>query len=182
MTNIAYLRVSHSDSLNGTSLEVQEKKCIAFAELHGFKIDKVYSEIVSGGTEFRKRPVFQKVLTELKSGSKLVVSRLDRLSRKIIDTLKIVDDFKREHKEICISDIGNIHTDGVSKVFITILASLAEIERENISQRVKASKQIAKKKGDILVVLKSLVIELMKKIRDLLLMRKSFLLLSHFHT
>ena len=64
MTNIAYLRVSHSDSLNGTSLEVQEKKCIAFAELHGFKIDKVYSEIVSGVTEFRKRPVFQKVLSE----------------------------------------------------------------------------------------------------------------------
>ena len=142
--NIAYLRVSHQESLNGTSLEVQEKKCRAFAELHGFSIDKVYSEVVSGGVEFRKRPVFQKLLSELKSGSKLVVSRLDRLSRKVIDTLKLVDDFKKEHKEICITDIGNIHTDGVSKIFVTILASLAEIERENISQRVKASKKIAK--------------------------------------
>ena len=144
MSNIAYLRVSHTESLNGTSLEVQEKKCRAFAELHGFTIDKVYTEVVSGGVEFRKRPIFQKVLSELKSGSKLVVSRLDRLSRKVIDTLKIVDDFKREHKEICITDIGNIHKDGVSKVFVTILASLAEIERENISQRIKASKKIAK--------------------------------------
>ena len=144
MINIAYLRVSHTESLNGTSLEVQEKKCRAFAELHGFTIDKVYTEVVSGGVEFRKRPIFQKVLSELKSGSKLVVSRLDRLSRKVIDTLKIVDDFKREHKEICITDIGNIHKDGVSKVFVTILASLAEIERENISQRIKASKKIAK--------------------------------------
>ena len=142
--NIAYLRVSHQESLNGTSLEVQEKKCRAFAELHGFSIDKVYSEVVSGGVEFRKRPVFQKVLSELKSGSKLVVSRLDRLSRKVIDTLKLVDDFKKEHKDICITDIGNIHKDGVSKIFVTILASLAEIERENISQRVKASKKIAK--------------------------------------
>ena len=142
--NIAYLRVSHQESLNGTSLEVQEKKCRAFAELHGFSIDKVYSEVVSGGVEFRKRPVFQRVLLNLKSGSKLVVSRLDRLSRKVIDTLKLVDDFKKEHKEICITDIGNIHTDGVSKIFVTILASLAEIERENISQRVKASKKIAK--------------------------------------
>ena len=142
--NIAYLRVSHQESLNGTSLEVQEKKCRAFAELHGFSIDKVYSEVVSGGVEFRKRPVFQRVLLNLKSGSKLVVSRLDRLSRKVIDTLKLVDDFKKEHKEICITDIGNIHTDGVSKVFVTILASLAEIERENISIRVKASKKIAK--------------------------------------
>ncbi len=144
MSNIAYLRVSHQESLNGTSLEVQEKKCRAFAELHGFSIDKVYSEVVSGGVEFRKRPVFQKVLSELKGNSKLVVSRLDRLSRKVIDTLKLVDDFKKQNKDICITDIGNIHKDGVSKIFVTILASLAEIERENISQRVKASKKIAK--------------------------------------
>jgi len=144
MSNIAYLRVSHTESLNGTSLEVQEKKCKAFAELHGFSIDKVYSEVVSGGVEFRKRPIFQKLLSELKSGSKLVVSRLDRMSRKVVDTLKLVEDFKKEKKEICITDIGNIHTDGVSKVFVTILASLAEIERENISIRIKASKKIAR--------------------------------------
>jgi len=144
MSNIAYLRVSHTESLNGTSLEVQEKRCKAFAELHNFSIDKVYTEVVSGAVEFRKRPVFQKVLSELKGNSKLVVSRLDRLSRKVIDTLKLVDDFKKEHKEICITDIGNIHKDGVSKIFVTILASLAEIERENISIRIKASKKIAK--------------------------------------
>ena len=144
MSNIAYLRVSHIESLNGTSLETQENKCKAYAELHDFKIDRVYSEVVSGAVEFRKRPVFQKVLSELKGNSKLVVSRLDRLSRKVIDTLKLVDDFKKEHKEICITDIGNIHKDGVSKVFVTILASLAESERENISIRIKASKKIAK--------------------------------------
>ena len=144
MSNIAYLRVSHIESLNGTSLETQENKCKAYAELHDFKIDRVYSEVVSGAVEFRKRPVFQKVLSELKSNSKLVVSRLDRLSRKVVDTLNLIDDFKKEHKEICITDIGNIHKDGVSKVFVTILASLAEIERENISIRIKASKKIAK--------------------------------------
>ena len=144
MSNIAYLRVSHIESLNGTSLETQENKCKAYAELHDFKIDRVYSEVVSGAVEFRKRPVFQKVLSELKSNSKLVVSRLDRLSRKVVDTLNLIDDFKKEHKEICITDIGNIHKDGVSKIFVTILASLAEIERENISIRIKASKKIAK--------------------------------------
>ena len=144
MTNIAYIRVSHVESLNGTSLEVQEKRCKAFAELHGFTIDKVYSEVVSGGVEFRKRPVFQKVLSELKTGSKLVCSRLDRLSRQVIDTLQLVEDFKKEHKEICLCDVGNIHKDGVSKIFVTILASLAEVERANISERIKASKKIAK--------------------------------------
>ena len=144
MTNIAYIRVSHVESLNGTSLEVQERRCRAFAELHGFTIDKVYSEVVSGGVEFRKRPVFQKVLSELKTGSKLVCSRLDRLSRQVIDTLQLVEDFKKERKEICLCDVGNIHKDGVSKIFVTILASLAEVERANISERIKASKKIAK--------------------------------------
>ena len=144
MTNIAYIRVSHVESLNGTSLEVQEKRCKAFAELNGFTIDKVYSEVVSGGVEFRKRPVFQKVLSELKTGSKLVCSRLDRLSRQVIDTLQLVEDFKKERKEICLCDVGNIHKDGVSKIFVTILASLAEVERANISERIKASKKIAK--------------------------------------
>ena len=79
--NIAYIRVSHIESLNGTSLDTQEKRCRAFSELHGFKIDKVYSEIVSGWVEFRKRKVFQKVLKELGSNGRLIVSRLDRLSR-----------------------------------------------------------------------------------------------------
>ena len=144
MSNIAYLRVSHTESLNGTSLDTQEKRCRAFAELHNFSIDKVYTEVVSGGVEFRKRPVFQKVLSELKTGSKLVCSRLDRLSRQVIDTLQLVEDFKKERKEICLCDVGNIHKDGVSKIFVTILASLAEVERANISERIKASKKIAK--------------------------------------
>ena len=34
--NVAYLRISHTESLNGTSLDVQESKCKAYAELHGF--------------------------------------------------------------------------------------------------------------------------------------------------
>ena len=142
--NIAYIRVSHIESLNGTSLDTQEKRCRAFSELHGFKIDKVYSEIVSGGVEFRKRKVFQKVLKELGSNGRLIVSRLDRLSRSVLQTLQLVEDFKKSHNQLCITDIGNVHTDGVSKVFITILASLAEIERTNISERIKASKEIAK--------------------------------------
>ena len=104
----------------------------------------MYSEVVSGAVEFRKRPIFQKVLSELKTGSKLVCSRLDRLSRQVIDTLQLVEDFKKERKEICLCDVGNIHKDGVSKIFVTILASLAEVERANISERIKASKKIAK--------------------------------------
>ena len=107
-----------------------------------FNLKKIKYEIIY--VDDNSLDYSKKVLSELKSGSKLVVSRLDRMSRKVVDTLKLVEDFKKEKKEICITDIGNIHTDGVSKVFVTILASLAEIERENISIRIKASKKIAR--------------------------------------
>ena len=148
--NVAYLRISHTESLNGTSLEVQEQKCRAYAELHGFKIDKVYSEIVSGAVEFRKRPVFQKALSNLSKGSKLVVARLDRASRSVLDTLKLVKDFEKNSIDFCISDIGNVHKDAVSKVFITIMASLAEVERENISYRIKSAKSEHRKQNRFL--------------------------------
>ena len=148
--NVAYLRISHTESLNGTSLDVQESKCKAYAELHGFKIDKVFSEIVSGSVEFRKRPVFQKALSELGKGSKLVVARLDRASRSVLDTLKLVKDFEKSSIEFCITDIGNVHKDAVSKVFITIMASLAEVERENISYRIKSAKSEHRKQNRFL--------------------------------
>jgi site-specific DNA recombinase len=148
--NIGYIRISHTDSLDGTSLEVQEKRIKAYAELSGFKIDKVYSEICSGSVNFSKRPVFTKVLNDLKKGSILVVSRLDRLSRSILDTLELVRDFTNENKQLAITDIGNCHTDGVSKVFITILSAVAEVEVNNISNRIKASKEIAKKEHKFL--------------------------------
>ena len=35
----------------------------------------------------------------MKHGSKLVVSRLDRLSRKVIDTLKLIDDFQKRKRK-----------------------------------------------------------------------------------
>ena len=134
MSNIAYLRVSHIESLNGTSLETQENKCKAYAELHDFKIDRVYSEVVSGAVEFRKRPVFQKVLSELKGNSKLVVSRLDRLSRKVVYTLKLIDDFKKEEgltipKTINFKKVGSLSNEIVEKLSKTRPPTLGAASR-----------------------------------------------------
>jgi len=72
---------------------------------------------------------------------------LDRLSRSVLDTLQIVKTFEKSEIDLCISDIGNVHKDAVSKVFITIMASLGEVERENISYRIKSAKAEHKKQN-----------------------------------
>ena len=41
----------------------------------------------------------------------------------VLDTLKLVKDFEKSSIEFCITDIGNVHKDAVSKVFITIMRS-----------------------------------------------------------
>ena len=55
MKTLGYLRVSHLESLNGTSLETQEKRIKNYCELQEFSLDDVVQEVVSGATEFRKR-------------------------------------------------------------------------------------------------------------------------------
>jgi DNA invertase Pin-like site-specific DNA recombinase len=60
------LRVFHLESLNGTSFKTQEKRIKNYAELHYFQINFVHSEVVSGGVDFKKRKVFQKILKQFK--------------------------------------------------------------------------------------------------------------------
>ena len=60
MTNYAYIRVSHVESLTKTSLDTQERVIKSYAKSNGFEIDYVYSEVVSGGVDFKKRKVFSK--------------------------------------------------------------------------------------------------------------------------
>ena len=150
MTNYCYLRVSHEDSLEGLSYDTQEKRCRSYAELHNFKIDKVFSDLVSGAVDFKKRKNFQNIYFNLKKGDRLVVSRLDRLGRSVLQVLNFVELLRQKKVSLHFTDIGEVTGDGLSRVFITILSSLAEVERINISERVKATKSIQKKERKFL--------------------------------
>jgi len=145
--NIGYCRISTADNLDVVSLQNQEKIIQSYATIHGIRVDRIYSEIISGAVEFSKRPVMSKVLNELKSGSKLIVSRLCRLSRRLLSTLEIINQFEKEKKELVIADLGNVHKDNISKILVSVLSMVAEIERDNVSHRQKIAKEIAKKEN-----------------------------------
>ena len=145
MKTLVYLRLSHLESDNFTSFETQEKKCRAYAELHELNVTKVISEVLSGGTPFKKRKVFQKHFEELSKGDALITSRLDRLGRSTYETLSLVEECKKRGIDIHITDLGNVCGNGVGKIFFTILNCLAEVERLQASERVRTQKLIAKK-------------------------------------
>ena len=145
MTNYAYLRVSHIESLTKTSLDTQERTIKSYAKSNGFGIDYVYSEVISGGTDFKKRKVFSKFLRLLKRGDRIVVSRTDRLVRKILFMLQFVDDMKKKGVELHICNLGNVTDEGMSRIILNLLSVFAETERLQISERIKASKSLAQK-------------------------------------
>jgi site-specific DNA recombinase len=145
MTNYAYIRVSHVESLTKTSLDTQERTIKSYSKTNGFDIDYVYSEVVSGGVDFKKRKVFSKFLSKLKRGDRIIVSRVDRLVRKILFMLQFVDEMKKKGVELHICNLGNVTDDGMSRMILNLLGVFAETERQMISCRIKESKLLAKK-------------------------------------
>jgi len=136
MTTYGYGRVS----TDGQSLASQD------AELKAAGCAKVYGEKISGARS--DRPELAKVLKRLESGDVLMVTRLDRLARSTRDLLNIVDDiaklgagFKSLH------DVWADTTSAHGRLMVTILAGLAEFERELILARTGEGRKRAKARG-----------------------------------
>lgn len=107
--------------------------------------EKIYREI-SNSSKF-DRPELSKVIEFLRNGDTLVVWKLDRLGRSVKNLIQFVDNLNSKNISF-ISLTDSIDTSTPSgKFFFHIMASLAEMEKELISERTKAGLESAKKLG-----------------------------------
>jgi DNA invertase Pin-like site-specific DNA recombinase len=136
MTSYGYARVS----TDGQSLASQD------AELHAAGCAKVYAEKISGARS--DRPELAKALKRLTVGDVLIVTRLDRLARSTRDLLNILDDIaKRGAGFKSLHDAWADTTSAHGRLMVTILAGLAEFERELILARTSDGRTRAKARG-----------------------------------
>ena len=136
MTIYGYARVS----TDGQSLTSQD------AELHAAGCAKVYAEKISGARS--NRAELAKVLKRLDTGDVLIVTRLDRLARSTRDLLNILDDIaKRGAGFKSLHDAWADTTSAHGRLMVTILAGLAEFERELILARTSDGRARAKARG-----------------------------------
>src|SRR5919109_3826681 len=132
-----YVRVSRYDeNAHQISPEAQLERCTALPALAGYNIEAFHDLDVSGKNT--KRPAFQKMLARLRNGDVALVacysvSRLSRSVRDLYDTLHRFGEY----------DVGFISATEpietatpVGRAFLGILAVLAQLEREQTSQRV----------------------------------------------
>jgi DNA invertase Pin-like site-specific DNA recombinase len=103
---------------------------------------RVYSEKKSGGND--NRAALQKLLKELQPGDIVVVTRLDRLARSTRDLLNILDRLGQD--EVGFQSLRETAIDTTTahgRLTISILAAIAEFERELIQGRVSEGRKRA---------------------------------------
>lgn len=134
---VGYARVSSV----GQSLEVQEDL------LRGAGCERVFSEKMSGRS-MSDREALQEALEFVREGDTLVITRLDRLARSIMDLRQILDHLSAKGVTFRCLQQGAIDTtrsDG--KLLLNILASFAEFEADIRSERQRDGIQRAKARG-----------------------------------
>jgi len=138
---VGYARVSTV----GQSLDIQE------AALKAAGCDKIFAEKKSGASQ-RDRNALEDALEFVREGDALVVTRLDRLARSVLDLRNIVDQLQSKGAGFSCLQQGAIDTtrsDG--KLLLNILASFAEFEldirKERQMEGIAKAKLAGKYKG-----------------------------------
>jgi len=150
MKAILYIRVSTSKQVEqGASLEAQEARLRQYAAFHGFDDAEVIAdEGLSGKTT--ARPGFQKLMEAVKAKAvdAVIVYSLSRFARNTIATLEAIEVMNKRGVAFH-SLTENIDTTSpVGRFFLTTLAGLAQLEREQIGERTRAVLQYKKAMGE----------------------------------
>lgn len=135
---VAYYRVStEAQGRSGLGLDAQRHAVHALCDGRGWQVVTEYTEVESG--KRNNRPQLEAALADARrTGAKLVVAKLDRLSRNAEFTLSLRN-----------SGVDFVCADNpdVNRLTIGLLAVINEDERERIAERTRVALQAAKARG-----------------------------------
>lgn len=145
-----YARVSTQEQAeHGHSIEEQNDRMKSFCDAMNWSAFKMYTDAgYSGATT--DRPALTQMIKDVQSRriDKVLVYKLDRLSRSQLDTLYLIEKVFLANDCDFVSISENFDTSSpFGRAMIGILAVFAQLEREQIKERMKMGKYARAKKG-----------------------------------
>jgi site-specific DNA recombinase len=145
----AYIRVSTQMQVeDGYSLSAQRERLKAFAYSQGWEIVKFYVDEGLSAKDM-DRPDLQRMLKGVREGifDIVLVYKLDRLTRSVIDLDKLLTEFSKHDVMFKSSTEVYDTTTATGRLFIRLVASMAQWERENLGERVRFGMQEKAREG-----------------------------------
>ncbi|WBO58473.1 recombinase family protein [Acidocella sp. MX-AZ03] len=136
MSKIGYARVS-TDEQN-LSLQIDALKAVG--------CEKIFSDQGISGS-LASRPNLNRALRTLRPGDKLVVWRLDRLGRSLVNLIQLLDQLGEKGVRFHSLNENIDTTSSGGRLVFHMMAALAEFERTLISERTRAGMAAARAKG-----------------------------------
>ena len=133
-----YARVStHWQASDGNSLEAQ------IESLNAAGADKIYMDEYSGRTT--KRPQLDELLSVISSGDELIVTKLDRMARSVIEGSELIKRLQEKNITVYVLNIGCMDNSPTGRLITNVMLSFAEFERDMIIERTQEGKIAAKR-------------------------------------
>ena len=146
-----YTRVSTKMQVDGYSLDAQRESARRYAKAYDMAIVKEYTDEGKSGKNIKGRPAFTEMLDDIITGvdkvDYVLVFKLSRFGRNAADalnSLQLMQDYGVNL--ICIED-GINSAKEAGKLLISILSSVAELERENIKTQTMAGREQKAREG-----------------------------------
>jgi putative DNA-invertase from lambdoid prophage Rac len=117
----------------------------------GHEVDFWFSDTISGKTSATQRPQFAALLAQIRNGETLVVSKLDRLGRDAQDVGATVKLLAARKISVIVLQLGKLDlASAAGKMMLTMLAAVAEMERDLLVERTQSGLARAKSEGKTL--------------------------------
>jgi DNA invertase Pin-like site-specific DNA recombinase len=145
---VGYTRVSTEEQgANGVGLEAQRSAIAAECERRGWQLLRVEEDVLSGKT--LNRPGLKAALEACRSGeaSGIVVAKLDRLSRSIVDFGQLLEEARKRGFNVVALDLGLDLSTPQGELVANVIASVAQWERRIIGQRTREALAVKRAQG-----------------------------------
>ena len=141
---MGYIRISTNEDKQKYGLQIQVQAIKNYCQKHHLNLLKIYRDTKTGSS--LQRPGIQNLLKDKDKFQVLVVYKIDRLSRSVLDLLKLIRE-ALAGKDIVFLEEGIDQRTKEGRLLLNQLASFAEYERELIVSRIKDGLREARRKG-----------------------------------